>query len=80
MRYIAVFPTLTAAQRAARRLNTAAIPAEAVKVDSSRTRRGCSWGTAFPANQLDSVRVVFSNASITAREYLPEEYVTGGHF
>lgn len=72
MRYVAVFPTLSSAQRGARLLSGAAIPAEAVKVDSSKTRRGCSWGVAFSENQFNSAGAVFANAGITVREYLPE--------
>lgn len=77
MRYIAVFPTLTTAQRAARLLMSAAIPAETVKVDSSRTRRGCSWGVAFPQNQLDDVHIVMSNGSIKTREIITEDNFHG---
>ena len=48
----------------------AAIQGETVKVDSSRTRRGCSWGVAFPAVQLRNVMTVFANAGIKTREIL----------
>ena len=70
MRSIAVFPTLTAAEQARRALAAAAIQSETVKVDSSRTRRGCSWGVAFPAVQLGNVMTVFANAGIKTREIL----------
>ncbi len=70
MRSIAVFPTLTAAERARRALAAAAIPAETVKVDSSRTRRGCSWGVAFFDIQLRGVMAVFGNAGIKTREII----------
>ena len=70
VRSIAVFPTLTAAERARRALAAAAIPAETVKVDSSRTRRGCSWGVAFFDIQLRGVMAVFGNAGIKTREII----------
>lgn len=70
MRSIAVFPTLTAAEQSRRALAAAAIQGETVKVDSSRTRRGCSWGVAFPAVQLRNVMTVFANAGIKTREIL----------
>lgn len=70
VRSIAVFPTLTAAERARRALAAAAIPAETVKVDSSRTRRGCSWGVAFSDIQLRGVMAVFGNAGIKTREII----------
>lgn len=70
MRSIAVFPTPTAAEQARRALAAAAIQGETVKVDSSRTRRGCSWGVAFPAVQLRNVMTVFANAGIKTREIL----------
>ncbi len=70
MRSIAVFPTLTAAERVRRVLNAAAISAETVKVDSSRTRRGCSWGVSFPDVQRENVLTVLSNAGIRTREII----------
>ncbi len=72
MRYIAVFPTLTLAQKASRVLRNENIAAEVVKVDSSKTRRGCSWGVAFDENSLLNVRMVFSNKSIAEREIIKE--------
>ena len=69
MRSIAVFPSLTAAERARRALAAAAIPAETGKVDSSRTRRG-SWGVAFSDIQLRGVMAVFGNAGIKTREII----------
>lgn len=72
MRYIAVFPTLTLAQKAARVLKSENIAAEVVKVDSTRTRRGCSWGIAFDEDRLLGVRMTFSNHSIAEREIIKE--------
>ena len=72
MRYIAVFPTLTQAQKAARVLKSENIAADAVKVDSTRTRRGCSWGVAFDEDRLLSVRMVLSNNSLAEREIIKE--------
>lgn len=72
MRYIAVFPTLTLAQKAQRALRSENIAAETVKVDSSKTRRGCSWGVAFDENTLYNVRMIFSNRSIAEREIIKE--------
>ncbi len=70
VRSIAVFPTLTAAEGARRALLGAAIPAETVKVESSRTRRGCSWGVSFPTVQRFNVMTVFESAGIKTREIL----------
>ena len=72
MRYIAVFPTLTLAQKAARVLKKENIASEVVKVDSTRTRRGCSWGIAFDESKLYGVRMIFSNNSIAEREIIKE--------
>lgn len=72
MRYIAVFPTLTLAQKAARVLKSENIASEVVKVDSTRTRRGCSWGVAFNESKIYSVRMIFSNNSIAEREIIKE--------
>ena len=72
MRYIAVFPTLTLAQKAARVLKNEKIVADVIKVDSTRTRRGCSWGVAFDESKLLSVRMAFSNSSISEREIIKE--------
>ena len=72
MRYIAVFPTLTLAQKAVRVLKSENIASEVVKVDSSRTWRGCSWGVAFDESKIYSVRMTFSNNSIAEREIIKE--------
>ena len=72
MRYIAVFPTLTLAQKAARVLKSENIAAEVIKVDSTRTRRGCSWGVAFDESRLFAVRMAFSNNSLAEREIIKE--------
>ena len=72
MRYIAVFPTLTLAQKAARVLKNENIAADVIKVDSTRTRRGCSWGVAFDEGEVYRVRMIFSNQSITEREIIKE--------
>ena len=72
MRYIAVFPTLTLAQKAARVLQHEKIAADVIKVDSTRTRRGCSWGIAFDESKLLSVRMAFSNNSVAEREIIKE--------
>ena len=72
MRYIAVFPTLTLAQKAQRALRSENVAAETVKVDSSKTLRGCSWGVAFDEGALFSVRMIFSNRSIAEREIIKE--------
>jgi hypothetical protein len=72
MRYIAVFPTLTLAQKAARVLKAENIPVEVVKVDCTRTRRGCSWGVAFDDSKLLGVRMTLSNNSLSEREIIKE--------
>lgn len=72
MRYIAVFPTLTLAQKAARVLNAENIHVKVVKVDSTRTRRGCSWGVAFDDSKLLGVRMTLSNNSLSEREIIKE--------
>ncbi len=72
MRYIAVFPTLTLAQKAGRAIGNENLNAEVVKVDSSKTRRGCSWGVAFDEGDLYRVRMIFSNRSIAEREIIRE--------
>ena len=72
MRYIAVIPTLTLAQKAARVLQNEKIAADVIKVDSTRTRRGCSWGVAFDESKLLSVRRAFSNNSVAEREIIKE--------
>ena len=72
MRYIAVFPTLTLAQKAVRVLKSENIASEVIKVDSTRTRRGCSWGVAFDESKIFSVRMIFSNNSIPEREIIKE--------
>ena len=72
MRYIAVFPTLTLAQKAARVLKNEKIAADVIKVDSTRTRRGCSWGVAFDESKLLPVRMAFSNNAVAEREIIKE--------
>jgi hypothetical protein len=70
MRYIAVFPTLTLAQKAERALRNENIAANVTKVDSTRTRRGCSWGVIFDESAIYNVRMIFSNRGIAEREII----------
>lgn len=72
MRYIAVFPTLTLAQKAGRAIKNENLGAQVIKVDSSKTRRGCSWGVAFDESDLFRIRMIFSNHSIAEREIIHE--------
>jgi hypothetical protein len=48
------------------------IAADVIKVDSTRTRRGCSWGVAFDESKLFAVRMAFSNNSVAEREIIKE--------
>ncbi len=70
MRSIAVFQTYTAAERARRTLAAAAIYGETVKVDPTRTRRGCSWGVSFAGLQRGNALSVLSSAGINTREII----------
>lgn len=72
MRNIAVFPTLTSAQRGCRVVASVGIPAEVVKIDSGRTQRGCSWGIAFPEEDTDNVAVILHNSGLGRRQIIPE--------
>ena len=69
---IAVFQTITGAQRASRTLRNAKIMCDLVKVDPERTKRGCSWGVAFSANRLYDVKMIFAEKNIPVNDILYE--------
>ncbi len=72
MRYIAVFGTQTLTQRANRALRQSSIPSEIVKIDTSLSRSGCSWGVAFDEGRLYEVKMVLSSAGVSEKEIIRE--------
>ena len=66
----ATFETLTIATKAQHTLANAAIRAEVVKQDSSRSGHGCAWGVEFSCTQEGNVRRVLESARIPAKKYL----------
>ena len=60
--------SMTVAQKAQRVLAAAAIPAEIIKLDSSR-RKGCSYGIEFACNPKINVNYALSSAGITVKQW-----------
>ncbi len=69
----AAMVSLTYAMKAQRILSGAGLHSDIVKLDSSRTRRGCAYGLQFDCSYNDRVRRVLKDGGVTVREYL-----TGG--
>ncbi len=68
-RCVAVIGSTTRAMRARDLLNSAAISAEVVKVDSEKTGRGCAYGVAYSCYQSENVRTVLERAGIRPRAF-----------
>lgn len=67
---IATMSSMTHAMRAQKALAGAAIRSEVIKLDSSLTKKGCSYGLSFQCAHLSNVRAVLSNARISVRQYI----------
>ena len=65
----ATFESMTMATKAQHALSHAAIRAEVIKLDSSRSGHGCAWGLEFPCSQEQNVRTVLGNARIPVKQY-----------
>lgn len=66
----ATFESMTLATKAQHALTRAAIRAEVIKLDSSQSGHGCSWGVEFSCVQESNVRAILGNARIPAKRYL----------
>ncbi len=69
----AAMTSLTYAMKAQRVLSAAGLNSDIVKLDSSRTRRGCAYGLQFDCDQNDRVRRALRDGGVRVRDYL-----TGG--
>ncbi len=69
----AAMASLTYAMKSQRILSASGLHSDIVKLDSSRTRRGCAYGLRFDREQSDRVRRVLKEGGVTVREY-----ITGG--
>lgn len=66
----AALGSLTYAIKAQRALAEAGVHSEIVKLDSSMTRRGCSYGVEYSCSDQRSVRAVMSAEKITVTGYI----------
>ena len=66
---VAVIGSMTQAMRAQSILASAAIRANIVKADSSKTGSGCAYALSYSCEQDDNVRGVLYNAGIRPRNF-----------
>ncbi len=66
----AAMASLTYAMKAQRIMSAAGLHSDIVKLDSSRTKRGCAYGLQFECDQTDRVRRILREGGVTVREYL----------
>ena len=66
----ATMESLTYAIKAKRLLAPIGISSDVVKVDSSRTGRGCEYGISFDCSQLDDIKRALANSGIHVKRYL----------
>ena len=69
----AVIGSMTIALKAQKILNSSSIRSTVVKLDSSATQRGCSYGLEFECNQYSNVRYILEKSHVIVSRYL-----TGG--
>lgn len=67
---VAYIGTNTLAMKAQSSLNSAAILSGVVKVNSSKTRRGCAYGVKFDCSQKANVKAILARDGITVKEFL----------
>ncbi|MBQ7357925.1 MAG: DUF3343 domain-containing protein [Clostridia bacterium] len=67
---VASIGSTTLAMKAQRALSAEAIASSVIKINSSRTRRGCAYGVSFDCSQRANVQTVLSRAGISVKEYL----------
>lgn len=60
----------TLAMKAQKALAAEAIASSVIKVNSSRTRRGCAYGVSFDCTQADNVKAILARAGISVKEFL----------
>ena len=66
---VAVIGSMTQAMRAQNVLASAAIRAEVIKADSSKTGRGCAYAVSYSCMQDGNVRSVLNRAGIRVRSF-----------
>ena len=60
----------TLAMKAQKALGTEAIVSSVIKINSSRTHRGCAYGVSFDCSQEANVRRILTRAGIPVKEFL----------
>lgn len=66
---VTVIGSMTQAMRAQKVLASAAIRAEVIKADSSRTRRGCAYALSYSCYQEQNVQRILKDAGIRTRSF-----------
>ena len=61
--------SLTYAIKAQKELASAGIDAKIVKLDPSRSRKGCAYGVEFPCEKTKAVRATLTDARISVTSY-----------
>ncbi|MBE6548482.1 MAG: DUF3343 domain-containing protein [Ruminococcaceae bacterium] len=60
----------TLAMKAQRALSAHAINASVIKINSSKTRKGCAYGISFDCDQTANVKTILAKENIPVREFL----------
>lgn len=66
----AALSSLTYAMKAQKELSTQGFYTNIVKLDSSRTRRGCAYGIQFSCADTEKIRKALKNAKIGVSQYI----------
>lgn len=69
-RCIAGMGSVTQAMKAQNALSQMSIHSQIVKLDSSMTRRGCSYGVEFPCCQRNNAKMVIEASGMRYEEYI----------
>ena len=60
----------TLAMKAQKALSAEAIASSVIKINSSRTHRGCAYGVSFDCSQEANVKTILTRAGISVKEFL----------
>lgn len=65
---LCIIGSMTQTLRAQRMLASAAIPTDAVKADTGRGGRGCTYALSFSCTQRENVRRILTGGGVRIRE------------
>lgn len=67
---VAALGSMTMTIKASHVLSAAGIRAQVIGLSATQTKRGCSYGVAFPCEQAQNAKTLLKNARLPVTQYL----------